>query len=183
MRKLDNPLERRPSPFAFAEHRLTEVRLAATMLAVAAATILAALAFEHLGGYLPCALCLMQRTPYYAGVPVAALALAGAWLAWPRGARLALFTAFAALMLYGAGLGVYHAGVEWGLFAGPASCAPSVGVENAADMLSQLEQHAPSCTEATWRFVGLSFAGWNVLVSALLVLLALAGARAAWRVG
>ena len=69
----------------------------------------------------------------------------------------------ALLMLYNAGLGAYHAGVEWGFWEGPASCAPSVGVGSAADMLDQLQNaHAPSCTEATWRFLGLSFAGWNV---------------------
>jgi len=72
-------------------------------------------------------------------------------------------------MLYNAGLGIYHSGVEWGFWEGPAACAPSVGVGSAADMLGQLETvRAPSCTEASWRFLGLSFAGWNVLVSLLL---------------
>ena len=65
---------------------------------------------------------------------------------------------------------------------GPASCAPSVGVTSAADMLNQLENtHAPSCTDAALRILGLSFAGWNVLVSMLLVVLAALGARMAWR--
>jgi disulfide bond formation protein DsbB len=41
----------------------------------------------------------------------------------------------------------------------------------------------PSCTEAMWRFLGLSFAGWNVLVSALLAALGLHAAGAAWRTG
>ena len=85
-------------------------------------------------------------------------------------------------MLYGGGLAVFHAGVEWGFWAGPASCSPSVGVTSAADMLNQLENsHAPSCTDAALRILGLSFAGWNALVSALLVVLAALGARMAWR--
>ena len=51
--------------------------LGALFLAVAmAATVGTALGFEHIGGYIPCALCLMQRTPYYIGVPVALVALA-----------------------------------------------------------------------------------------------------------
>ena len=29
-----------------------------------------ALAFEHIGGYAPCALCLEQRNPYYWGIPI-----------------------------------------------------------------------------------------------------------------
>ena len=34
-----------------------------------------ALGFQHLGGYIPCKLCLEQRTPYYVGVPLMAVAL------------------------------------------------------------------------------------------------------------
>ena len=50
--------------------------LALAIFVVAAATILGALGFEHIGGYLPCHLCLMQRTPYYVGVPFAAATIA-----------------------------------------------------------------------------------------------------------
>jgi disulfide bond formation protein DsbB len=147
--------------------------MAIAMLAIAVATILGALGFEHIGGYQPCALCLMQRVPYYVGVPLAAAAAIAAVLRTPRPLLVLLFGLFAALMLYSAGLGVYHAGVEWGYWEGPAACAPSVGVGSATDMLTQLDStHAPSCTGATWRFLGLSFAGWNVIVSALLAGLA-----------
>jgi disulfide bond formation protein DsbB len=154
--------------------------LALTILLAASAAILGALAFEHLGGYQPCALCLMQRTPYYLGIPVAACAVAAARLQARQSWLLVLFGALAALFLYNAGLAAYHAGVEWRFWEGPASCAPSVAIGNAADMLNQLENaHAPSCTDATWRLAGLSFAGWNVLISAALGGLALLGCRAA----
>jgi hypothetical protein len=74
--------------------------------------------------------------------------------------------------------------VEWRFWEGPASCAPSVGVASAVDMLDQIENtHAPSCTDAPWRLFGLSFAGWNVLVSALLLALGAYGASLAWRRG
>ena len=53
------------------------MRLALTMrqsaLAVAlgaAATIGGALVFEHVFGYVPCKLCLMQRSPYYLAIPL-----------------------------------------------------------------------------------------------------------------
>jgi disulfide bond formation protein DsbB len=156
--------------------------LALALLVLSAATILGALGFEHIGGYLPCHLCLMQRTPYYIGVPVAALAVLAVVFAAPRQMMAALFFVFAALMLYGAGLAVFHSGVEWGFWQGPASCAPSIGVTSAADMLNQLQTtHAPSCTDAALRILGLSFAGWNAIVSALLVVLAIMAARTAWR--
>src|SRR4051812_16310964 len=74
--------------------------LALLILVVAAATILGALGFEHVGGYLPCHLCLMQRTPYYVGVPVAALTVLAVAFAAPRLLVAAMFAGFAALMLY-----------------------------------------------------------------------------------
>jgi disulfide bond formation protein DsbB len=37
------------------------------------------------------------------------------------------------------------------------------------------------CDEAAWRFLGLSFAGWNVLISLLLSAIALRAAVAARR--
>ena len=47
----------------------------AIFLALAmAATVGTALGFEHIGGYIPCKLCLGQRMPYYIGVPVMLLA-------------------------------------------------------------------------------------------------------------
>jgi disulfide bond formation protein DsbB len=155
---------------------------AALMLLIASATILGALAFEYIGGYLPCPLCLMQRTPYYIGVPVAAAVLMAVWVGAPRSILVLLFVAFAVLMIYGGGLAVYHSGVEWRFWEGPAVCAPSTGVSGLEDMLNQLETTtAPSCSEAVWRFLGLSFAGWNAIVSLLLVVFGVLGVRAAWR--
>jgi disulfide bond formation protein DsbB len=151
--------------------------IALAMLLLAGAAILAALGFEHLGGYQPCALCLMQRTPYYVGIPIAIAALLAILWGAPRRLTALLFTAFGLLMLYDAGLAIYHSGVEWAFWEGPASCAPSVSVQNAADMLNQLTtEHAPSCTQAAGRFLGLSFANANVVVTALLAALGFRGA-------
>ena len=50
-------------------------RFGAMALLLAASGILIALAFEHIGGYVPCPLCLEQRYAYYAGVPLLFLAL------------------------------------------------------------------------------------------------------------
>lgn len=148
----------------------------------ATAVIGTALAFEHLGGYQPCALCLMQRTPYYLAIPVALLLLAAIRWRPQRVLLTALFAAAAALMLYDAGLAAYHAGVEWRWWEGPAACAPSGAVASAADMLAALGegQRAPSCTDATWRFLGLSFAGWNVFAAGGLALVAAYGAARAY---
>jgi disulfide bond formation protein DsbB len=100
--------------------------LGLSVLVVASVAILAALGFEHLGGYQPCALCLMQRTPYYLGIPAAAIAALAVWMRASRPLIIVLFAAVAVLFLYNAGLAAYHAGVEWRFWEGPASCAPSV---------------------------------------------------------
>lgn len=150
-------------------------RLAAALVAgVGAATIAGALASEHLYGLVPCKLCLVERQPYYVGVPLAVAALLlparGPW----RRIALALL---ALVFLVSAGLGAYHAGAEWGFWPGPSDCGG--GAANAADVggfLRQLESvKIVSCTEAAWRFLGTSLAGWNAVVSAGLALIAVVG--------
>lgn len=149
---------------------------AGLILAAAAATIAGALAFEHLGGLQPCKLCLVQRDPYYLALPVAVATLL---LARRRGARLGLVL-LALIFVASAGLGAYHAGVEWGAFAGPSDCG-AMGRPLARDVDAFLEQlgqeRVTSCTEAAWRFLGLSLAGWNALISLALAALALIGLR------
>ncbi|RCW26042.1 disulfide bond formation protein DsbB [Ciceribacter lividus] len=134
-----------------------------------------ALAFEHIGGYIPCALCLLQRNPYYLGIPVGILAILAAVLNLPSWITRGLLAVVMILMIVGGGLGVYHSGVEWGFWEGPASCsvggaAPAAG---SGDILNQLNSvKGPSCTEATLRVLGLSFAGWNVIGSVILAAIA-----------
>ena len=156
--------------------------LAPTILTViAGATIAAAWGFELIGGYVPCALCLEQRIPYYVGVPVALAALVAALTGAPGWLTRLLLVATAVVFAYGAYLGIYHAGAEWGFWPGPADCAAGAAppTTSAADLLSQIQgMRIVSCTEASWRFPagwGLSFAGWNAAVSVVLVLVALWG--------
>jgi disulfide bond formation protein DsbB len=155
--------------------RITARQAALAIALAAAATIGGALVFQHVWGYVPCKLCLEQRNPYYVAIPLALLAA----LAPGRWARLGLWL-LALVFVVSAGLGAYHSGVEWGLWAGPSDCGggAGTGAGNVGDFLSQLETtRVVSCTEAAWRFLGLSLAGWNVAIS-----LGLA-AFAAWSAG
>ena len=153
---------------------------AAVFLAVAmAATVGLALGFQHIGGYIPCKLCLEQRWPYYIGAPLMlATAYLGAAGASPRLLRglLLLGGLIMAVSLY---LGVKHAGVEWGFWAGPTDCgavAPGI-VSGGNGVLDQLNGVVPpSCDKAAWRFLGLSFAGWNAVISAVLMVVAFGAA-------
>ena len=152
--------------------RLRYPRLAAGLIAfAAAATIVGALAFEHVFGLAPCPLCLRQRLPYYAAIPVALVA-AALPVRWTRLGLVVLALVF----LVSAGLGLHHAGVEWGWWPGPGDCAgaPAPAPGGMGDFLNQLQRtRVVNCTEAAWRFLGLSLAGWNVLISLGLAGLAL----------
>ncbi len=150
--------------------------LAAAALLVAGAALAIAIGFEVVGGFVPCALCLEQRVGYYAAIPLAAVALATMG-AVPALARALLVGAGAAL-LWSGGLGVYHAGAEWGFWAGPADCGGSdAAARDASSLLTQMAAtRLVSCTEAAYRFLGLSFAGWNVLAAGTAAALALAAA-------
>ena len=159
---------------------LTAPRPAALLvLLAAAATLGGALVFQHVLGYVPCKLCLEQRQPYYLALPLAA---AAALL--PRGLARWVLAGLALLFLASAGLGAYHAGAEWGFWPGPSDCGGGAGPgpTDVNDFLKTLEQtRVVSCTEAAWRFLGLSLAGWNVLISLALAGIAAWGAATAAR--
>jgi disulfide bond formation protein DsbB len=77
-------------------------------------------------------------------------------------------------MLCSAALGSYHAGVEWRWWPGPTDCSGPISDFTAKPLLDQLRtMRIVRCDEAAWRFLGLSLAGYNVLIS-----LALAGIAA-----
>lgn len=146
--------------------------IAALALAIGMAiTVGTALGFEHLGGYIPCKLCLEQRTPYYVGIPLMMVAASAATLRLPGIVSRGLLLGGGLLMAYGAYLGVYHSGVEWAWWAGPTDCgvvdAPASG--GSGGILDAINTVIPpSCDQAAGRFLGLSFAGWNVLASVAL---------------
>lgn len=145
-------------------------RFGAMALLLAASGILIALAFEHIGGYVPCPLCLEQRYAYYAGVPLLFLALVALSAGQPRPAAM-LFGLVALAFVANAALGVYHAGAEWHFWPGPAECSGSQQLTTTAGNMLEALQHTNvvRCDEAAWRLIGISFAGWNVLASLLIV--------------
>ncbi len=145
-------------------------------LLLAAAVILAALGFEYIAGYVPCPLCLQQRYAYYAGVPLLFVAMALV-AEMPRLAAL-IFAVVAVAFLANAGLGIYQSGAEWKLWPGPETCGALQALPtSAADLLKEAaEASVVRCDEASWRFAGLSFAGWNAVMSLAICALALRAA-------
>jgi disulfide bond formation protein DsbB len=160
---------------------LPAYKAGAAALLLASTALLAAYGFEYIGGYEPCPLCLMERYAYYAGIPLLFLALV--LVATERaGWAAVVFFLVALAFLANAGLGTYHAGAEWKFWPGPDTCGavsrPLGG--GSGGLLKELETvRVIRCDEAPWQFLGLSFAGWNVVTSLLIVIAALQAAFAA----
>jgi disulfide bond formation protein DsbB len=152
--------------------------VATFVLAGAAATLAGAWTFQSLG-FAPCELCLKQRLPYYAALPLAAAAVFLARNGRTVAAR-ALLGLLAAVFSAGALLALYHAGVEWKFWAGPTGCAGDfVKPASMEDFRQQLSHvRIVRCDEVSFRLFGLSLAGWNFLISAGLALVAGLGAAA-----
>jgi len=135
--------------------------------------LLGAWAFQYIGSMAPCKMCIWQRYPHGAAIVIGALAFA-----LPGVRLLPLLGAAAAATT--SGIGIYHAGVERGLWEGPSSCTSgSISGLSAEELMEQI-MAAPlvRCDEIPWEMFGLSMAGWNALLSAGLVLVWLAAWRA-----
>ncbi len=151
---------------------------AGLVLVGAAVTLAGAWTFQSLG-FEPCELCLKQRYPYYAALPLAAAAIFLARNAQAKVARL-LLGLLAAIFFGSAIFGGYHAGVEWKFWPGPTDCTGDfIKPSSMAEFRKQIQTtRIVRCDEAAIRIFGLSLADWNVLVSAGLALIAGLGASA-----
>jgi disulfide bond formation protein DsbB len=150
---------------------------ALAIFALSAATLLGAWYFEYVVKLPPCPLCLEERLPYHIVIPLSLLMAIAALARAPRALITVGFLAIVAAMLCGAALGAYHAGVEWRWWPGPTDCSgPVTDFTAKGPLLNQLQSiRVVRCDEAAWRFIGISLAGYNVLVSLLLAAIAAFG--------
>jgi disulfide bond formation protein DsbB len=153
-------------------------RLIALLLPVA--LLGGALGSQYLGGLHPCEMCYWQRWPHAVAILLAVLA----FTAPAESGRARALTLLAALAIAVSGaIGVYHAGVEAKIFEGFTQCTATGKGLSAAELLKQIT-HAPlvRCDEVQFRFLGISLAGWNAILSlggaALITILTLKGRRA-----
>jgi disulfide bond formation protein DsbB len=146
---------------------------------IAAATLAGAWFFQLVLDIRPCPLCLEQRYAYYLAIPLGVVVAIAAARGAPRAVLLAGLALLALAALGNAWLGTYHAGVEWGLWQGPTDCTGPVGnLGSAGNLLERLDTvKVIRCDEVQWRFLGLSLAGYNVLISLLMAAIAAWGIR------
>ena len=147
---------------------------ALAITAIAAATLMGAWFFQLVLDIRPCPLCLEQRYAYYLAVPLGALVAIAAVKGAPRALIYAGLAALALAALANAGLGAYHAGVEWGFWPGPTECTgPLLDLGKAGSLFDNLDKvKVIRCDEVQWRLFGLSLAGYNVLISLVMAALA-----------
>lgn len=127
--------------------------------------LVGALAFQYLGGLAPCPLCIWQRWPHAIAIVLGLLLLA-----WPKRGLAAIA---GLVVLAGAGIGLYHAGIEQHWWPGPTTCtAPAPGAAAPGDLLDQiLATPVVLCDQIAWSWLGISMAGWNALLSLAIALL------------
>ncbi len=146
------------------------------------ASLLSAWFIQYVLGFEPCQLCYTQRWPYYLGF---ALGL-GAWLATSRSqdnlARL-LVGVVGIIMLTGAGIAIYHSGVEWKYWPGPPTCSTVTAMSaNVTDLLAQAKQaQIVPCDQPPFRLFGLSPANDNVLISIVFSAFCFYAIRLSWK--
>jgi disulfide bond formation protein DsbB len=154
----------------------TDPTLAAALaiVVIAAATLAGAWFFQLALDIRPCPLCLEQRYAYYLAVPLGALVALAAVKDAPRALIYAGLAVLGLAAVYNAGLGTYHAGVEWGFWPGPTECTgPVLDLGKAGSLFDNLDKvKVIRCDEVQWRFLGLSLAGYNVLISLAMAVLA-----------
>ncbi len=160
----------------------TEPAAAAALLifVLSAATLAGAWYFQLVVGLPPCPLCLEERIPYHVVIPLSLLMAIAALVRAPQKLLTVGFVAIIVAMACNVALGAYHAGVEWHWWAGPTDCTgPLTDLRAGGSLLSQLQSiHVVRCDEAAWRFLGISLAGYNALISLLLAAIAAFGVMA-----
>lgn len=154
---------------------------AAIVVIVGASAICAVYFFQYVLGYPPCPLCFEQRNAFYVSVPLAALLWLGANHGASSKVMVAGFAVIVAAMLWNTGLSTYHAGVEWKFWPGPTDCSgPINSLGSTGNLLKSLQDiRIVRCDEAAWRFLGISLAGYDVLVSLFLAAVAAWGFKTA----
>ena len=149
---------------------------AGTIAVIGAATLGGAWFFQYALGIQPCPMCLEQRYAYYLVIVLGAV-LAFAASRLPRTLVIALLAVLALAAFGNSIFGAFHAGVEWGFWPGPSTCSgPIQDLGSAGNLLQRLDTvKVVRCDEVQWRFLGLSLAGYNFLISGLMGLVALFG--------
>lgn len=156
--------------------RLSTLILPALIHVGSLAVVLSALAYQYIGGLMPCILCLQQRVPHYVLFGFGVLMLIPTLLLFRYRAYRTLY--FAALTLI-VGAAVFlagkHVGIEFGWWQGPMNCGGLVEKMTSPDQMFALER--PDCSKPLYIFPGITMATAHLLAVLPLLVLSLFGLR------
>jgi disulfide bond formation protein DsbB len=127
-------------------------------LVVPSALMLGALGSQYLGGLHPCEMCYWQRWPHDAAIVLALFAFG---TRVNKASHVLVALAALAIMVSG-GIGVFHAGVEYGWWEGITTCSTTAAGVSLEDIM-----RAPvvRCDVPQWTLLGISLAGYNAIIS------------------
>ena len=154
-------------------------RVPLVVLVASLGAVTVAFAVQRLFGLVPCELCLYQRVPY---MVAAMLATIGVGLPPEGRIQTVVLTLAGAVFLVGAGLAVYHVGVQNHWWMAPGCGGVPATQMTLEDLRARLQGPAgPPCDRIDWSLFGISLAGYNAIVSLGLAIFSLAGAVRIWR--
>ena len=134
------------------------------ILAFSILTLSIAYFIQYVLGHKPCNLCIIERIPY-----IAAIILISLIFILNRYQKI-ISSLILIFFIFGAVVSFYHFGIEQGFFSESLVC--DLGNSrplNKAELLNQLKKtEIVSCKDVTFRFLGLSLATINTVISLIL---------------
>ena len=134
------------------------------ILAFSILTLSIAYFIQYVLGHKPCNLCIIERIPY-----IAAIILISLIFILNRYQKI-ISSLILIFFIFGAVVSFYHFGIEQGFFSESLVCdLDNSQPLNKEDLLNQLKKtEIVSCKDVTFRFLGLSLATINTVISLIL---------------
>jgi disulfide bond formation protein DsbB len=133
---------------------------------ISIAALTSAFFIEHILGYQPCNLCILERIPYLLGILVIILNYKFVYL--EKYFILLLIVIFLVATI----LSIYHLGIEQGFIEESFVCDLKNGSNllSKEDILTQLQEKNVNCKDVTFKILGLSLTSYNILISLLITI-------------
>ena len=117
-------------------------------------------------GFTPCKLCIYQRWPWYLIIFLSLISIFYDKKIYPYN-KFIIFLFFVGSAAYAG----WHAGIEWAFWEGPSTCTTGTNkIESHDNLLENIQsiQSFVPCNEASFRFLGISLAGYNFISSLIM---------------
>ena len=130
---------------------------------------------EFFVGVEPCKLCIYQRFPYFIVILLASSSL----LIKNLKIKKLTFIFYILIFFISLIMSLYHFGIEKNLWNALASCEANIKSFGNSNNLKEylLNKDYVSCNNVSFKFLGISLAGYNVIISFILLVLSLIGFR------